>query len=107
VYELVTNLLATTGAPAFLDDDDGDDVGGSMDIILFATPYGFVGFDPDRIAPDVLSSSSSALGAHDGRIVKQVSSDFELRANGHDGFNADDRLNQRPEYVYVSSRINA
>ena len=42
VYELVTNLLATTGAPAFLDNDDGDDVGGSMDIILFATPYGFV-----------------------------------------------------------------
>jgi hypothetical protein len=51
VYELVTNLLATTGAPAFLDDEDGDDVGGSMYIISFATPYGFFGFDPDCIAP--------------------------------------------------------
>ena len=107
LYELVANLLATTGAPAFLDNDDGDNVGGSMDIISFATSYGFVRFNPDRIAPDVLSSSSSALGAYDGHIVKQVSSDFELHANGHDGFNADDRLNQRPEYVYVSSRINA
>jgi len=27
VYELVTILLATTGAPAFLDDEDGGDVG--------------------------------------------------------------------------------
>ena len=102
---MVTNLLATTGALAF--HDDGDDVGGSMDIISFATPYGFVGFNPDHIAPDVLSSSSSALGAYDGRIVKEVLSDFDLRANGHNGFNADDRLNQRPEYIYVSSRINA
>ena len=54
VYELVTNLLATMGAPAFLDNDDGDDVGGSMDIISFATPYGFVGSNPNCIAPDDL-----------------------------------------------------
>ncbi len=69
VYELVTNLLATTGALAF--HDNGDNVGGSMGIISFATPYGFVGFNPDRISPDVLSSSSSALGAYDGCIVKR------------------------------------
>ena len=43
------------GALAF--HDNGDDVGGSMGIISFATPYGFVGFNPDHIAPDVLSSS--------------------------------------------------
>ncbi len=105
MYELVTNLLATTGALAF--HDDGDNVGGSMDNISFSTPYGFVGFNPDHIAPDVLLSSSSALGAYDGCIVKEVLSDFDLRANGHNGFNADDRLNQRPEYIYVSSQINA
>ncbi len=64
VYELVTNLLETTGAQAY--DDEGDDVGGGMYIISFATPYGFVVFNHDRISPDVLSSSSSALGAHDG-----------------------------------------
>jgi hypothetical protein len=64
VYELVTNLLETRGAQAY--DDDCDDVGGGMYIISFATPYGFVGLNHDRISPDVLSSSSSALGAHDG-----------------------------------------
>ena len=89
------------GAPAFLDDDDGDDVGGSMDIISFASPYGFVGFNPDCITPDVLSSSSSALRANDGRILKEVLSDFELRAIGHDGFNADDRSKGRGHYRVV------
>ena len=70
VYELVTNLLAFMGTPEFLDDDDSDNVGESMDIISFALPYGFVGFNPDHIAPDVLSSSSSsALRANDGRIL--------------------------------------
>ena len=98
---MVTSLLATTGAPAFLDDDDGDDVGESMDILSFASPCGFVGFNPDRIAPDVLSTSSSALGAHDGRIVKYVSSDFELHANGRDGFNAYDRSKGGGHYRVV------
>jgi hypothetical protein len=55
VYELVTNLSAPTGALEF--HDDGDNVGGGMGIISFATPYGFVGFNPDHIAPDVISSS--------------------------------------------------
>jgi hypothetical protein len=59
VYELVTNLLETTGAPAY--DDDGDDVGGGMYIISFATPYGFVGFNHDCISPDVLSSHHPPL----------------------------------------------
>ena len=68
---MVTSLLATTGAPAFLDNDDGDDVVGSMDFISFASPYGFVGVNPDRIAPDGLSSSSSVLRADDGRIEKR------------------------------------
>ena len=71
VYELVANLLATTGAPAFLYDDDGDNVVGSMDFISFASPYGFVGVNPDRTAPDVLSSSSSVLRADDGHIEKR------------------------------------
>jgi hypothetical protein len=101
VYELVTNLLATTGAPAFLDDDEDDDVGGMTDINSFASPYGFVGFNPDRIPPDVLSSSSSALRADGGRVLKEVLSDFELRAIGHDGFNADDRSKGGGHYRIV------
>ncbi len=69
MYELVKNLLETTGAPAY--DDDGDDVGGGMYIVSFGTPYGFVGFDPDCISPDVLSSLSSALGARDGLLYNR------------------------------------
>ena len=101
VYELVTNLLATTGAPAFLDDDEDDDVEGSVDVNSFASPYGFVGFNPDRIPPDVLLSSSSALRADDGRVLKEVLSDFELRAIGHDGFNADDKSKGGGHYRVV------
>lgn len=99
VYELVTNLLATTGAPAFVDEDD--DAGGSAGVNSFASPYGFVGFNPDRIPPDVLLSSSSALRADDGRVLKEVLSDFELRAIGHDGFNADDKLKGGGHYRVV------
>jgi len=76
---LVTNLLATTGAPAFLDDDEDDDVEGSADVNSFASPYGFVGFNPDRTPPDVLLSSSSAIRADDGRVLKEVLSDFQCQ----------------------------
>ena len=41
----------------FLDDDEGDDVEGSADVNSFASPYGFVGFNPDCVPPDVLLSS--------------------------------------------------
>lgn len=97
VYELVKNLLATTGAPAFLDDDDDDDEdddhnANTEDRNSFTSPYGFVGFNPDRISPDVLSASSAILRAYDGRVLREVVSDFELRAIGHDGYHADDRL---------------
>ena len=98
---MVTNLLATTGAPAFLDDDEDDNVEGNADVNSFASPYGFVGFNPDRIPPDVLLSSSSALRADDGRVLKEVLSDFELRAIGHDGFNADDKSKGGGHYRVV------
>ena len=104
ISELLRNLLATTGAPAFQDiyddDNDDDDEGGVAGVAgvarnifrsnSFASPYGFVGFDPDRVPPDVLSGSSSALRACDGRALKEVLSEYELQAIGHDGYNADD-----------------
>ncbi|KAL3778318.1 hypothetical protein ACHAW5_008871 [Stephanodiscus triporus] len=101
VYELLGNLLATTGAPAFQDDHDDDvDVrgggGGAAAVAAtssnaFESPYGFVGFDPDRVHPDVLSGSSAALRAGNGRALREALSEWELRAIGHDGFAADDR----------------
>ena len=80
---MVANLLASTGAPAFLDNDVGDDVGGSMDIILFATPYGLL---------DSILIVLHLMFSHHCHPVKRVLSDFQLGANGHDGFNAKGRL---------------
>ena len=108
--ELLGNLLATTGAPAFQDDYDDDDDGdgdgdggggGGGGSNSFASPYGFVGFDPDRVPPDVLSASSPALRAGGGRALREVLSDFELRAIGHDGFNADDKSKGGGHYRVV------
>ena len=80
------------------DDDDGGDGGDDGGITgnvfrsnSFASPYGFVGFDPDRVPSDVLSASSPALRACDGRVLRKVLSEYELRAIEHDGHSADDR----------------
>ncbi|KAL9188791.1 hypothetical protein ACHAXT_007169 [Thalassiosira profunda] len=88
VREVVRNLLATTGAPAFQDDyEEGDEMSEGS----FASPYGFVGFQPERIPPDLLSQSSGTLRAGNGRALKEVLSEYELQAIGHDGMAADDK----------------
>jgi len=87
--QVVRELLATTGAPAFQDDDDADD-DDEMKTMAFSSPYGFTGFQPERIPPDVLSRSSAALRANNGIVLKEVLSDYELQAIGHDGMAADD-----------------
>jgi len=86
VREVVRSMLATTGAPAFQDDYEEGDAANS-----FASPYGFTGFDSDRIPPETLSSSSSALRVQNGAILKEVLSEFEIDAIGHDGMAADDK----------------
>ena len=86
VREVVRSMLATTGAPAFQDDYEEGDAANS-----FASPYGFTGFDSDRIPPETLSSSSSALRVQNGAVLKEVLSEFEIDAIGHDGMAADDK----------------
>jgi len=88
IREIVSNLLATTGAPAFQDDyEEGDD---TMTQNEFSSPYGFVGFQAERIPPALLSKSSSVLRVNNGDVLKDVLSEFELQAIGHDGMAADD-----------------
>lgn len=92
IEELVKNLLATTGAPAFQDqyleeDNDGD----VPQQPAFASPNGFEGFRPDRIPADALSQSSRALRTAGGEALKEVLSNIEIEAIGHDGYAADDR----------------
>ncbi len=83
IREVVRSLLATTGAPAFQDDyEEGDDM------LAFSS---FTGFESDRIPPETLSSSSAALRVQNGNVLKEVISEFEIDAIGHDGMAADDK----------------
>eukprot|EP00804_Cyclotella_cryptica_P010873 CCRYP_008796-RB/>CCRYP_008796-RB protein AED:0.33 eAED:0.33 QI:434/1/1/1/1/1/3/141/677 len=84
--ELVGNLLATTGAPAFQEDYEEENGSESNP---FETPYGFVGFQPERIPPNLLVESSYALRMQNGKALKEVLSEYELQAIGHDGMAAD------------------
>jgi hypothetical protein len=89
IREVVRSLLATTGAPAFQDDyEEGDDM---LAANSFSSPYGFTGFESDRIPPETLSSSSAALRVQNGAVLKEVISEFEIDAIGHDGMAADDK----------------
>lgn len=101
--ELVRNLLATTGAPAFQDDYDEEVEGGSSGTNSFSSPYGFTGFQPERIPPDVLSKSSAALRVNNGKALKEVLSEYELQAIGHDGMAADDKSKGGGHYREVES----
>ena len=83
IREIVRSLLATTGAPAFQDDYEEGDA-----MLAFSS---FTGFESDRIPPETLSSSSSALRVQNGAVLKEALSEFEIDAIGHDGMAADDR----------------
>lgn len=96
LVEVVRNLLATTGLPAFQDDyEEGDEIASNT------FSYGYTGFQPDRIRPDDLSSSSVAIRVNNGQVLKEVLSEFELQAVGHDGFAADDIANGGGHYREV------
>ncbi|EED91118.1 predicted protein [Thalassiosira pseudonana CCMP1335] len=85
--ELVRNLLATTGAPAFQDEyEEGDETASNS----FASPYGFTGFQSERIPPGLLSESSYDLRLQNGNALKEILSEYEIQAIGHDGMAADD-----------------
>ena len=95
LVEVVRNLLATTGLPAFQDDyEEGDEIASN------AFSY-YTGFQPERIRPDDLSSSSVAIRVNNGHVLKEVLSEFELQAIGHDGMAADDIANGGGHYREV------
>eukprot|EP00985_Skeletonema_marinoi_P020598 scaffold12300_cov104-Skeletonema_marinoi.AAC.1 len=99
IREVFRSLLATTGAPAFQDDyEEGDDMlaGNS-----FSSPYGFTGFESDRIPPETLSSASSSLRVQNGNVLREVISEFEIDAIGHDGMAADDKTKGGGHYREV------
>ena len=84
--KLVGDLLATTGAPAFQDDYDDEEDSNS-----YATPYGFVGFQSDRVPPETLVENSYAMRIQNGKALRDILEEYELQAIGHDGMAADDK----------------
>lgn len=98
--QLVGDLLATTGAPAFQDDydEESEDERGDNS---FAVPYGFVGFQPERIPAETLVDSSHALLMQNGKALHEIMEEYELQAIGHDGMAADDKENGGGHYQEV------
>ena len=90
VTELVSILLASTGAPAFagLGDDDDDD--SDSELVEGKPQAEFVGFDPSKVSTQLLTTSSRALRTRRGQVLEDVIRKFELQAIGQDGMAVDD-----------------
>ena len=100
VMELMQGLLAMTGAPGFQDefsggvqpyDNNEDGAYVQSSVTVSSEPQmDFVGFDPSAVPTDMLTESSRSLRAGGGQAFREVLSDFEMQAVGHDGMSADD-----------------
>lgn len=100
IDDLLSGLLASTGAPAFLhhiqtqagDDDDHDQMPlpfqQQQQHQLSNIP--FVGFDPSSISSQTLSDVSSVLRSNKGQILRDVLDTYEMNAIGYDGMAGDD-----------------
>jgi hypothetical protein len=91
LQELVHSLLALSGAPAFQEEfSEGIQMYSEKKMASqSASPKGFVGFDPSKLPPDILASSSRALRAGRGKVLEDILREYELRAVGHDGMAGD------------------
>ena len=91
LQELVHSLLALSGAPAFQEEfSEGIQMySEKRKALQSASPEGFVGFDPSKLPPDILASSSRALRAGRGKVLEDILREYELRAVGHDGMAGD------------------
>ena len=95
---MVNNLLETTGAPAY--DDDGDDVVGVCTLFLLRHHM-------DLSDSILIVSHLMFYHHHHPPLVPVMDycitglSDFELRANGRNGFNANDRSKGGGHYHVV------
>ena len=89
VVELVSILLAMSGAPAFSSVVGGEDLMEKVPSYI-PTDDEFVGFDPSKVPTELLVASSQALRTGRGQILDEVIRHFELQAIGQDGIAGDD-----------------
>jgi len=108
VIELVSNLLALSGAPAFAMENFGDDNDDSDDDTSTALPYSapaprqFVGFHPANVPTEWLTRASPALRAGRGQVLQDVLRQFELQAVGQDGLLGDNSDRGGGHYAEVT-----
>eukprot|EP00339_Tiarina_fusa_P022120 CAMPEP_0117014768 /NCGR_PEP_ID=MMETSP0472-20121206/11918_1 /TAXON_ID=693140 ORGANISM="Tiarina fusus, Strain LIS" /NCGR_SAMPLE_ID=MMETSP0472 /ASSEMBLY_ACC=CAM_ASM_000603 /LENGTH=639 /DNA_ID=CAMNT_0004718407 /DNA_START=153 /DNA_END=2072 /DNA_ORIENTATION=- len=107
VTELVKNLLAMTGLPAFQqDDDDVDEQLTSLGVVRRrssnAAPDAFADFDPAAVPTDMLTKASKSLRTSRGKVLMGVLRKFELNAIGHDGAFGDNVEKGGGHYKQVS-----
>jgi len=107
VTDLVSTLLAMSGAPGF--QQDGDDELSAMmgtNLIRRPTAYagsgGFVGFDPSLVPTESLTKASKSLRTCRGTVLAEVLREFELRAIGYDGAAGDNMDRGGGHYRQVS-----
>jgi hypothetical protein len=91
IVDLVSTLLAMTGAPGFMiegddDDDDGLDTG-----VTSLPPNRFVGFHPANVPTAMLTDASRDLRMQRGQLLREVLRQFEMRAIGYDGLRGDEQ----------------
>ncbi|KAG7364378.1 hypothetical protein IV203_037580 [Nitzschia inconspicua] len=115
LVELISSLLAMTGAPGFQNDGDDDDDNNEMysnmgfirqklpkDVSSFENPGGFVGFDPSKVSTNTLAKASKSIRMSRGQVLQDVVREFELRAVGYDGVAGDDKSRGGGHYRQVS-----
>eukprot|EP00978_Attheya_sp_CCMP212_P038695 scaffold194420_cov55-Attheya_sp.AAC.1 len=92
VRDLVMSLLAMTGAPGFQDEFNDGVVPLSENDQRPAvqSQFGFVGFDASRVPTELLNEASSPIRAGNGDVLRDVLSEMDIQAIGHDGLNGDD-----------------
>ena len=88
ITELVSSLLAMSGAPAFLQnyDDEGDFL---EKFPTFTLPTSYVGFDPSQVPVLILKEYSQSLRTGRGQILDEVLRQYEIQAIGQDGIHGD------------------
>ena len=90
VTELVSLLLATSGAPAFAAAWDEDELAQRIPTYqAVAMNEQFVGFNPTNIPTELLNSFSSSLRTGKGQVLQDVLRKFEMQAIGQDGMHGD------------------
>jgi hypothetical protein len=97
IADLVSTLLAMTGAPGFIiEDDDGFDTGTTS-----SPPNRFIGFHPANVPTAMLTDASRELRMQRGQLLREVLRQFEMRAIGYDGLRGDEQKHGGGHYREV------